>query len=228
MYGIRPPRRRDRRAPKGSGKIDDQDAIDRIVAEVLDGHAGPVADYRAGKTKTFGFLVGQVMKATAGKADPARVNESVRRVLDARRSLNARGRSSPPRDRSAERVSEDVQPRRVCAARAVAAHRQGGVRLPDRPERRRQVDAAAPAAPAGDPHRRAARRRAARPRRSCRCARCRPTAARSASCSRTSSCCRTRPCSTTSRSCRACSAWRRRSSSGAPSRCSSGSACSTG
>jgi aspartyl-tRNA(Asn)/glutamyl-tRNA(Gln) amidotransferase subunit B len=66
---------------EGLAKIDDQDAIDRIVAEVLAGHAGPVADYRAGKTKAFGFLIGQVMKATAGKADPARVNESVRRVL---------------------------------------------------------------------------------------------------------------------------------------------------
>ena len=68
-------------AAEGLGKIDDQDAIDRIVAEVLDRHAGPVADYRAGKTKAFGFIIGQVMKATAGKADPARVNESVRRVL---------------------------------------------------------------------------------------------------------------------------------------------------
>jgi aspartyl-tRNA(Asn)/glutamyl-tRNA(Gln) amidotransferase subunit B len=66
---------------EGLGRIDDQDAIDRIVAGVLEGHAGPVADYRAGKTKAFGFLIGQVMKATAGKADPARVNESVRRVL---------------------------------------------------------------------------------------------------------------------------------------------------
>jgi aspartyl-tRNA(Asn)/glutamyl-tRNA(Gln) amidotransferase subunit B len=68
-------------AAEGLGRIDDQDAIDRIVAGVLDGHAATVAEYRAGKTKTFGFLVGQVMKATAGKADPARVNESVRRVL---------------------------------------------------------------------------------------------------------------------------------------------------
>jgi aspartyl-tRNA(Asn)/glutamyl-tRNA(Gln) amidotransferase subunit B len=68
-------------AAEGLGKIDDQDAIDRIVADVLAGHAGPVADYRAGKTKAFGFIIGQVMKATAGKADPARVNESVRRVL---------------------------------------------------------------------------------------------------------------------------------------------------
>ena len=66
---------------EGLGRIDDQAAIDRIVSGVLDGHAATVAEYRAGKTKTFGFLVGQVMKATAGKADPARVNESVRRVL---------------------------------------------------------------------------------------------------------------------------------------------------
>ncbi len=66
---------------EGLARIDDQGAIDRIVGEVLDAHAGPVADYRAGKTKAFGFLIGQVMKATAGKADPARVNESVRRVL---------------------------------------------------------------------------------------------------------------------------------------------------
>ena len=66
---------------EGLGRIDDPEAIDRIVAQVLEGHAATVAEYRAGKTKTFGFLVGQVMKATAGKADPARVNESVRRVL---------------------------------------------------------------------------------------------------------------------------------------------------
>jgi aspartyl-tRNA(Asn)/glutamyl-tRNA(Gln) amidotransferase subunit B len=76
----------DRRAAEivtteGLAKIVDADAIDRIVAEVLAGHAGPVADYRAGKTKAFGFIIGQVMKATAGKADPARVHESVRRVL---------------------------------------------------------------------------------------------------------------------------------------------------
>jgi aspartyl-tRNA(Asn)/glutamyl-tRNA(Gln) amidotransferase subunit B len=69
-------------AAEGLAAIDDQRAIDRIVAEVLDTHAGPVADYRAGKTKAFGFIIGQVMKATAGKADPARVNETVRRMLD--------------------------------------------------------------------------------------------------------------------------------------------------
>jgi len=68
-------------AAEGLAMLDDQNAIDRIVEAVLDGHAGLVAEYRAGKTKTFGFLVGQVMKAAAGKADPARVNESLRRVL---------------------------------------------------------------------------------------------------------------------------------------------------
>jgi aspartyl-tRNA(Asn)/glutamyl-tRNA(Gln) amidotransferase subunit B len=66
---------------EGLGRIDDAAAIDAIVRDVLAGHSGPVAEYRAGKTKTLGFLVGQVMKATAGKADPGRVNESVRRVL---------------------------------------------------------------------------------------------------------------------------------------------------
>ena len=66
---------------EGLGRIDDASAIDGIVRDVLSAHPGPVAEYRAGKTKTLGFLVGQVMKVTAGKADPGKVNESVRRVL---------------------------------------------------------------------------------------------------------------------------------------------------
>jgi aspartyl-tRNA(Asn)/glutamyl-tRNA(Gln) amidotransferase subunit B len=67
---------------EGLARIDDAGAIDAMVRDVLAGHAATVAEYRAGKTKTFGFLVGQVMKAAAGKADPAKVNESVRRYLD--------------------------------------------------------------------------------------------------------------------------------------------------
>jgi len=66
---------------EGLARIDDPAAIDRTVSEVLAAHAATVAEYRGGKTKSFGFLVGQVMKATAGKADPARVNEAVRRYL---------------------------------------------------------------------------------------------------------------------------------------------------
>jgi aspartyl-tRNA(Asn)/glutamyl-tRNA(Gln) amidotransferase subunit B len=65
----------------GLGRIDDQEAIDRVVRDVLAGHEAAVAEYRRGKTKTLGFLVGQVMKVTAGKADPSRVNDSIRRVL---------------------------------------------------------------------------------------------------------------------------------------------------
>jgi len=42
-----------------------------------------VAQYRSGKTATFGFLVGQVMRAAAGKANPRRVNDLLKRALDA-------------------------------------------------------------------------------------------------------------------------------------------------
>jgi len=69
-------------AAEGLARIDDADAIDRIVRDTLAGHAATVAEYRAGKTKTFGFLVGQVMKAAAGKADPGRVNAAVKKFLE--------------------------------------------------------------------------------------------------------------------------------------------------
>ena len=49
---------------------------------MLSRNADAVAQYRSGKTATFGFLVGQVMKATAGKANPKRVNELLRRMLE--------------------------------------------------------------------------------------------------------------------------------------------------
>jgi aspartyl-tRNA(Asn)/glutamyl-tRNA(Gln) amidotransferase subunit B len=67
---------------EGLGRIADAAAIDAEVRRVLAGHPGPVAEYRAGRTKTLGFLVGQVMKATAGRADPALVQAAVRRVLE--------------------------------------------------------------------------------------------------------------------------------------------------
>ena len=49
-----------------------------------------VADYRAGKAQAVGFLVGQVMKAASGKANPKRVNESLKRALDALETENAK------------------------------------------------------------------------------------------------------------------------------------------
>ena len=71
---------------EGLARIDDQAAIVAAVQGVLDGHPGPVAQYRAGKQQTFGFLVGQVMKATKGKANPALVNDLLKRLLEAERA----------------------------------------------------------------------------------------------------------------------------------------------
>jgi aspartyl-tRNA(Asn)/glutamyl-tRNA(Gln) amidotransferase subunit B len=67
---------------EGLGRIDDVAAIETAVRHVLDANAATVAEYRAGKTKTFGFLVGQVMKATGGKANPALVNALMKKALE--------------------------------------------------------------------------------------------------------------------------------------------------
>jgi aspartyl-tRNA(Asn)/glutamyl-tRNA(Gln) amidotransferase subunit B len=66
---------------RGLRQISDSDAIERLVDEVLAANARQVADYRAGKEKAFNSLVGQVMKASRGKANPAQVNEVLRRKL---------------------------------------------------------------------------------------------------------------------------------------------------
>ena len=52
-----------------------------LIASVLGSNADAVTQYRAGKAATFGFLVGQVMKAAGGKANPKRVNELLKRAL---------------------------------------------------------------------------------------------------------------------------------------------------
>ena len=49
---------------------------------MLDANQGQVEQYRSGKTQVIGFFVGQVMKATRGKANPAQVNEMLRAKLD--------------------------------------------------------------------------------------------------------------------------------------------------
>jgi aspartyl-tRNA(Asn)/glutamyl-tRNA(Gln) amidotransferase subunit B len=69
-------------ANEGLGRIDDASAIEQLVAEAIAAHPKPVAQYRAGKRQTFGFLVGQVMKASAGKADPEQVAAALTRALD--------------------------------------------------------------------------------------------------------------------------------------------------
>lgn len=66
---------------KGLVQISDTSAIEAAAREVIASNPGPVAEYRGGKEKTFGFLVGQMMKATKGKANPQLANEVLRRVL---------------------------------------------------------------------------------------------------------------------------------------------------
>jgi aspartyl-tRNA(Asn)/glutamyl-tRNA(Gln) amidotransferase subunit B len=70
---------------EGLAQIDDDSQIVTLVAEVLERHADAVAQYRAGKATAIGFLVGQVMKATDGKANPRRVNELLTRALSPER-----------------------------------------------------------------------------------------------------------------------------------------------
>ncbi len=66
---------------RGLRQISDSGAIERIVDEVLAANAKQVDDYRSGKEKAFNSLVGQVMKASKGKANPAQVTEILRRKL---------------------------------------------------------------------------------------------------------------------------------------------------
>ncbi|HET7197738.1 MAG TPA: Asp-tRNA(Asn)/Glu-tRNA(Gln) amidotransferase subunit GatB, partial [Burkholderiales bacterium] len=65
-------------------QMSDVQALDKAVQDVISDNPKQVADYRAGKQKAFNSLVGQVMKATRGKANPAQVNEILRRRLAAR------------------------------------------------------------------------------------------------------------------------------------------------
>lgn len=63
---------------KGLEQVSDEAFIDRAVEEAVAGNPAVVADYRKGKEKALGFLVGQVMKATRGKANPQMVNRLLR------------------------------------------------------------------------------------------------------------------------------------------------------
>jgi aspartyl-tRNA(Asn)/glutamyl-tRNA(Gln) amidotransferase subunit B len=67
----------------GLTQVSDEDALSVAVAEVIAANPRPVADYRAGKTAALGRLVGEVMKATRGRANPALVGDLLRRRLDA-------------------------------------------------------------------------------------------------------------------------------------------------
>jgi aspartyl-tRNA(Asn)/glutamyl-tRNA(Gln) amidotransferase subunit B len=68
---------------RGLRQISDVAALDELADQVLAQNAAQVADYRAGKAKAFNALVGQMMKASKGKANPQQVNEILRRKLEA-------------------------------------------------------------------------------------------------------------------------------------------------
>ncbi len=66
---------------RGLRQVTDTGAIDRAVEAVLAANPDKLAEFKAGKDKLFGFFVGQVMKAMAGKGNPALVNEALRQRL---------------------------------------------------------------------------------------------------------------------------------------------------
>jgi len=66
---------------KGLKQVTDTGAIESIIDEILAANPGQVEEYRGGKEKVFGFFVGQVMKASKGKANPAAVNDLLKKKL---------------------------------------------------------------------------------------------------------------------------------------------------
>jgi aspartyl-tRNA(Asn)/glutamyl-tRNA(Gln) amidotransferase subunit B len=68
---------------EGLGQIGDEGALADLVAGVIARHPDAVGQYRAGRTNTFGFLVGQAMKASEGKANPKVVGDLLRKLLAA-------------------------------------------------------------------------------------------------------------------------------------------------
>ncbi|MDR0405431.1 MAG: Asp-tRNA(Asn)/Glu-tRNA(Gln) amidotransferase GatCAB subunit B, partial [Clostridiales bacterium] len=67
---------------KGLAQISDEGALAQIVAEVIGANPQSVEDYRAGKEKAIGFLVGQTMRATKGQGNPQLLNRLIKEALD--------------------------------------------------------------------------------------------------------------------------------------------------
>jgi aspartyl-tRNA(Asn)/glutamyl-tRNA(Gln) amidotransferase subunit B len=63
-------------------QVTDTGAIDAAINAVIAANGDKLAEYRSGKDKLFGFFVGQVMKATGGKANPAMLNELLKKKLN--------------------------------------------------------------------------------------------------------------------------------------------------
>ena len=67
---------------RGLRQVSDSGEIEAIVDGILDANPAQVADYRGGKVGLLGFFVGQVMRETGGQANPALVNEVLKRKLE--------------------------------------------------------------------------------------------------------------------------------------------------
>jgi aspartyl-tRNA(Asn)/glutamyl-tRNA(Gln) amidotransferase subunit B len=66
---------------KGLKQISDTGALEKIIDEVLAANAKSVEEYKAGKEKAFNALIGQAMKASKGKANPAQLTELLKQKL---------------------------------------------------------------------------------------------------------------------------------------------------
>ena len=66
---------------RGLQQVSDSGAIEKIVDEIIEANPAQVAEYRSGKEKVFGFFVGLAMKASKGKANPAQLNEVLKKKL---------------------------------------------------------------------------------------------------------------------------------------------------
>ncbi len=67
---------------RGLSQITDEKELERVILKVLDSHKKVVEDLKRGKQKAFGFLVGQVMKETSGRANPKMVNEILKEKIE--------------------------------------------------------------------------------------------------------------------------------------------------
>jgi aspartyl-tRNA(Asn)/glutamyl-tRNA(Gln) amidotransferase subunit B len=69
-------------AEQGLAQVSDTGAIEQAIRDVLAANEKQVAQYKGGNAKLFGFFVGQVMKAMKGSANPAVVNDVLKKLLD--------------------------------------------------------------------------------------------------------------------------------------------------
>ena len=68
---------------RGLAQVRDEEEIDHLARQVIEGQPKAVADYRGGKESAIGFLVGQLMRLARGRADPHDAAAALRRHLDA-------------------------------------------------------------------------------------------------------------------------------------------------